>query len=67
MTSSVWFIAAIAGAVPLYMWSLSPVDALFEAMSGITTTGSTVMSGLDDTPHGIIMWRAVLQAVGGVG
>lgn len=67
LTSSVWFLAAIAGAVPLYMWSLSPADALFEAMSGITTTGSTVMSGLDDTPRGIIMWRAVLQAVGGVG
>ncbi|OWY11298.1 MULTISPECIES: TrkH family potassium uptake protein [Thioclava] len=67
LTSSVWLTAAIAGAVPLAMWSLTPVDALFEAMSGITTTGSTVMSGLDTTPRGIIMWRALLQAVGGVG
>ncbi|MBE9639162.1 TrkH family potassium uptake protein [Salipiger mangrovisoli] len=67
LTSSVWMTAAIAGAVPLAMWSLTPVDALFEAMSGITTTGSTVMSGLDTTPRGIIMWRAVLQGVGGVG
>lgn len=67
LTSSVWFMAAVAGAVPLYIWSLSPVDALFESMSGITTTGSTVLTGLDGTPHGIIMWRAVLQAVGGVG
>lgn len=67
LTSSVWIMAAVAGAVPLYMWSLSPVDALFEAMSGITTTGSTVMSGLDETPRGIIFWRAMLQAVGGVG
>lgn len=67
LTSSVWVVAAIVGAVPLYLWSLSPVDALFESMSGITTTGSTVMSGLDTTPRGIIFWRAMLQAVGGVG
>lgn len=67
LTSSVWVVAAIAGAVPLYLWSLSPVDALFESMSGITTTGSTVMVGLDTTPRGIIFWRAILQAVGGVG
>ncbi|MCA0997899.1 TrkH family potassium uptake protein [Alloyangia pacifica] len=67
LTSSVWVTAAVAGAVPLWQWGLSPVDAVFEAMSGITTTGSTVMSGLDDTPHGIILWRALLQAVGGVG
>jgi len=67
LTSSVWLAAAVAGAVPLCMWSLSPVDAMFEAMSGITTTGSTVMVGLDATPHGIILWRAMLQAVGGVG
>ncbi|WP_071674531.1 TrkH family potassium uptake protein [Nioella nitratireducens] len=67
LTSSVWMTAALAGAVPLMFWSLTPVDAVFEAMSGITTTGSTVMSGLDQTPRGIILWRAVLQAVGGVG
>ena len=67
LTSSVWITAAVAGAVPLWLWNLSPADALFEAMSGITTTGSTVMSGLDTTPRGIIMWRALLQGVGGVG
>ena len=67
LTCSVWLLAAVAGAVPLYLWSMTPADALFEAMSGITTTGSTVMSGLDTTPHGIILWRAMLQAVGGVG
>lgn len=67
LTSSVWFMAAVAGAVPLYLWSMSPADALFEAMSGITTTGSTVMSGLDTTPRGVILWRSMLQAIGGVG
>ena len=67
LTASIWLVAAIVGAVPLWLWQLAPVDALFEAMSGITTTGSTVMSGLDDTPRGVILWRAILQAVGGVG
>ncbi|SIS70607.1 TrkH family potassium uptake protein [Paracoccus saliphilus] len=67
MTATVWITAALAGAVPLYMWGLSPVDAVFEAMSGITTTGSTVMAGLDDTSKGILFWRSVLQAVGGIG
>lgn len=67
LTSSVWMTAAAVGALPLFLWSLSPVDAFFEAMSGITTTGSTVMTGLDGTARGIIFWRAVLQAVGGVG
>jgi trk system potassium uptake protein TrkH len=67
LTSSVWLTAAIAGAVPLYAWELTPADAFFEAMSGITTTGSTVMAGLDTTPNGIIFWRAMLQAIGGIG
>ncbi|WHZ38194.1 TrkH family potassium uptake protein [Sagittula sp. MA-2] len=67
LTSSVWIVAATAGAVPLAVWGMSPVDALFESMSGITTTGSTVMTGLDTTPRGILFWRAVLQALGGIG
>ncbi|AZQ69617.1 TrkH family potassium uptake protein [Silicimonas algicola] len=67
LTSSIWMNAAVAGAVPLALWGLSATDAFFEAMSGITTTGSTIMSGLDTTPHGILLWRAVLQAIGGIG
>ncbi len=67
LTVSVWLSAALAGALPLWLWKLGPVDAVFEAISGITTTGSTVMSGLDTTPRGILMWRAILQGVGGVG
>ena len=67
LTASVWLVAALAGAVPLWYVGLRPADALFEAMSGITTTGSTVMSGLDATPHGILFWRALLQLMGGVG
>lgn len=67
LTGSVWITAAAAGSLPLYFYGLTPVDAFFEAMSGITTTGSTVMSGLDATPQGILFWRAALQALGGVG
>lgn len=67
LTSTVWLTSALIGALPLYLWTLSPVDAMFEAMSGITTTGSTVMVGLDATPRGILMWRAILQVLGGVG
>lgn len=67
LTSTVWLTAAAAGALPLSLWGLTPVDATFEAMSAITTTGSTVMSGLDTTPHGVLLWRAMLQMLGGVG
>lgn len=67
LTASVWMTAALCGALPLLLWQLSPIDAFFESMSGLTTTGSTVMSELDSTPKGILLWRAELQAVGGIG
>jgi len=67
LTASVWITAAGAGALPLWHWGLDATDAAFEAMSAITTTGSTVMKGLDDTPEGILMWRAALQWLGGIG
>ncbi|WP_223163195.1 TrkH family potassium uptake protein [Roseivivax sediminis] len=67
LTGTSWITAASAGAFPLWLWDLSVTDAFFEAMSGITTTGSTVMSGLDDTERGILLWRALLQWIGGVG
>lgn len=67
MTTTVWLISALTGALPLWFWGLTPVDAVFEAMSGITTTGSTVMTGLDTTARGILFWRALLQLMGGVG
>ncbi len=67
LTTSVWATAASAGALPLWIWQLPLTDAFFEAMSGITTTGSTVMSGLDSTPPAILIWRALLQWLGGIG
>ena len=46
---------------------LSITDAFFESMSGITTTGSTIISDLENTPKGILLWRAILQWLGGIG
>jgi trk system potassium uptake protein TrkH len=50
-----------------FILTTSYTDAYFEAMSGLTTTGSTVIVGLDDAPPGILLWRALLQWLGGIG
>ena len=64
-----WLVLSVAGALPFTLAEvhLSPADAFFESVSGLTTTGSTVMSGLDNLPHGILLWRSLLQWTGGVG
>ena len=67
LTSTVWLAASFSAAVPLFLWGMSPADAIFEAFSAVTTTGSTVMSGLDTTERGILLWRAMMQALGGIG
>jgi trk system potassium uptake protein TrkH len=69
MTTLCWIMAAVFGAMPMAFskLGLSYTDAFFEAMSGITTTGSTVISGLDAAPHGLLLWRALLQWLGGIG
>ncbi len=69
MTTFSWLAMTLFAAIP-FMFSelrLSFTDAFFEAMSGITTTGSTVVSGLDSAPRGILLWRALLQWIGGIG
>ena len=69
LTALSWATIAVFGALPfLYAeLNLSLTDALFESMSGITTTGSTVITGLDKVPPGILMWRSLLQWMGGIG
>jgi trk system potassium uptake protein len=69
MTTGAWVLLAGFGALPLYWSGVTPnfTDAYFESMSGITTTGSTVIAGLDDLPTGILLWRAMLQWLGGLG
>jgi trk system potassium uptake protein TrkH len=69
LTTLVWIGAAAFGALPLAFsrLDLSYTDAVFEAMSGLTTTGSTVIVGLDDASAGVLLWRGVLQWMGGIG
>lgn len=64
-----WLLIAIFGALPFQFseLNLSYTDAFFESMSGITTTGSTVITGLESAPPGILLWRAILQWLGGIG
>lgn len=69
LTVFAWLTLAILSALPFLFEpiNLSITDALFEATSGITTTGSTILTGLDNMPRGVLMWRALLQWIGGVG
>jgi len=82
LTTSVWVVACIFGALPfvfithigfagalpfVFITHINFADAYFETMSGVTTTGSTVLSGLDGMAHSILLWRSILQWLGGVG
>jgi trk system potassium uptake protein TrkH len=69
LTTGVWLALPVFGALPFMFGAteLRFVDAFFEAMSGLTTTGSTVISGLDTLPKGLLLWRGVMQWLGGVG
>ena len=69
MVVASWVVAPLFGALPFMIDNgpLDPVDAIFEAVSGLTTTGSTVMQRLDVMPPGLLLWRALLQWIGGIG
>ncbi|MGB0958810.1 MAG: TrkH family potassium uptake protein [Halocynthiibacter sp.] len=69
LTTSVWVALPLFGAIPFVIGETDArfVDAYFEAMSGLTTTGSTVFSGLDALPKGLLLWRGMLQWFGGIG
>lgn len=69
LTTGIWVVVGIFGAIPFLLVGegMRPVDALFESVSGITTTGSTVISTLDSTAPSLLLWRAMLQWLGGVG
>ncbi len=64
-----WLLAGIAGAVPFVLSGTiaSPVAALFETVSGMTTTGASVIPVLEGVPKGILLWRALTQLIGGMG
>ncbi|MGF1687503.1 TrkH family potassium uptake protein [Photobacterium japonica] len=68
ITTLVWTIASAFAALPfVFINHISFTDAYFETMSGITTTGSTVLSGLDGMAPSILLWRSTLQWLGGIG
>ena len=63
-----WILASLVGALPfIFAGVLGPVDAFFESVAGFTTTGSTVMSGLESMPRALLLWRSITQWVGGMG
>ncbi|MEM6577524.1 MAG: TrkH family potassium uptake protein [Pseudomonadota bacterium] len=69
LTTGVWLALPIFGALPFLLGETEArvVDAFFEAMSGLTTTGATVLSDLETLPKGLLLWRGILQWLGGVG
>jgi len=69
LTSLSWLLLSFFSALPLTLTHhpLTLTDAVFEAVSGITTTGSTVMHGLHELPESLLLWRSMLQWVGGFG
>lgn len=69
LTTGIWFILPLFGALPIYLalGELRFLDAFFEAVSGLTTTGATILSDLDTMPRGILLWRGMLQWAGGIG
>ena len=65
-----WMVLAIFGSFPFYFSSeinISYIDSLFESISGITTTGATVITGLDELPRSLLFYRQLLQWLGGMG
>jgi trk system potassium uptake protein TrkH len=69
LTTLCWLLLPVFGALPFVIGApqASLTDAFFEAMSGLTTTGSTVFSGLETLPRGVLLWRGLLQWFGGIG
>ncbi len=65
-----WTVLGVAGGLPIYLsgiYDISVTDAVFESISGLTTTGATVIVGIDDLPHAILLYRQELQWLGGMG
>ncbi|MDX2257685.1 MAG: TrkH family potassium uptake protein [Hyphomicrobiaceae bacterium] len=67
LTTLSWVVVTGFAALPFLGLGLSFTDAYFETMSGLTTTGSTVLVGLDKLPRGVLLWRALLNGLGGLG
>ena len=62
-----WVVLSVAGSIPFYLSGMSIIDSFFESMSGITTTGATVISNIDTLPESVLFYRQMLQWMGGMG
>ena len=64
-----WIVASVFGAIPYFLMPIftSPIDALFESISGYTTTGATILTDVESLPHGILFYRSFTQWLGGMG
>ncbi len=67
LTVSIWVVINAVGALPFIVTGYSVTDSFFESVSGMTTTGATVLVGLDDMSRGLLLWRSILHWIGGVG
>ena len=69
LTTASWSVIALFGAIPFYISDLefSLTDSIFESMSGVTTTGSTIITDLEAMTRGLLIWRSLLQWLGGIG
>ena len=70
VTAAFWIVLGLYGSLPFLLsdaMSVSVFDAVFESVSGLTTTGATVLAGLDSVPPSILLYRQLLQWLGGIG
>ncbi|MGO4852513.1 TrkH family potassium uptake protein [Phaeovulum sp. W22_SRMD_FR3] len=69
LTALIWVLIPLFGALPFLLGApdINFTDAYFEAVSGITTTGSTILTGLENLPRGVLLWRGMLNWMGGLG
>lgn len=67
ITACIWIIIIFFSIIPFKLYGLSYVDSLFETISGLTTTGATILEHLKDHSKGILLWRAILHLIGGLG
>ncbi len=69
IVSFAWVLATIYGSLPFVLVDLFPsiLDAYFESVSGFTTTGATILTNIEELPHSILFWRAMIQWLGGMG
>ena len=65
----VWIVLSLAGMLPFLLSGIipDPVNALFESVSGFTTTGASILSDVEAVPHGILFWRSMTHWIGGMG